>query len=94
MFCIDPATGKERWRGMLSPGGAWRASPTGADGKIYCLSEEGEAVVLAAGGQFKILSRSMLGDGPTQATIAAAGGRVYVRTAAHLYCFENAAAKP
>jgi outer membrane protein assembly factor BamB len=87
MVCFDPRTGKERWRGDLKTLRSWRASPTGADGKIYCLSEEGEVAVLAAGGEFKILSRTKLGDGPTQASIAAAGGRVFVRTATKLFCF-------
>jgi len=93
LFRLDPKTGAERWRGELGPGGAWRASPTGADGKIYCLSEEGEVVVLAAADEFKVLSRTMLGDGPTQSSIAVAGGRLYVRTERRLYCFAAARAK-
>jgi outer membrane protein assembly factor BamB len=80
MVCFDPGTGA-----------AWRASPTGADGKIYCLSEEGEVAVLAAGGEFKVLSRTKLGDGPTQASIAASGGRLFVRTATKLFCFAKPA---
>ncbi|MCX5682224.1 MAG: PQQ-binding-like beta-propeller repeat protein [Planctomycetota bacterium] len=87
LFCVDPRTGKDRAQIRLADRGAWRASPTGADGKIYCLSEEGEVVVVEAGGDYKILSRTKLGDGETQATIAVSGGRVYVRTATKLYCF-------
>ena len=87
LFCIDPRTGAQRGQARLADGGTWRASPTGADGKVYCLSEEGEGVVVEAGGEFKILSRTKLGNGPTQATIAAAGGRLYVRTATKLHCF-------
>jgi outer membrane protein assembly factor BamB len=87
LLCVDLATGKMRGQARLAGGGAWRASPTGADGKVYCLSEEGEVVVVEAGGEFKILSRTNLGDGPTQSTLAAAGGRLYVRTATKLHCF-------
>ena len=93
LFCVDPRTGKDRAQVRLADGGAWRASPTGADGKVYCLSEEGEVAVLAAGGEFKILSRTKLGDGPTQATIAVSGGRLYVRTATKLFCFGKPAGK-
>jgi outer membrane protein assembly factor BamB len=93
IICFDPRTGKERWRGDLKTLCTWRASPTGADGKIYCLSEDGEVAVLAAGSEFKILSRTKLGDGPTQATIAASGGRLYVRTATKLFCFGKPAGK-
>jgi len=91
LFRVDPRTGKDRGQVRLADGGAWRASPTGADGKVYCLSEDGEVVVVEAGGDLKILSRTKLGDGPTQATIAVSGGRVYVRTATKLYCFGKTA---
>ncbi|HWI58449.1 MAG TPA: hypothetical protein VNZ22_14590, partial [Bacillota bacterium] len=64
----------------------FRASPTGADGKIYCLSEAGTAVVLEAGDQFKILSTIRMGESPVHASIAAAHGRLFLRTAQHLYC--------
>jgi outer membrane protein assembly factor BamB len=90
IVCFDPRTGRERWRGDLK-GSAWRASPTGADGRIYCLSEDGEVAVLAAGGEFRVLSRTKLGGGPTQASIAAAGGRLFVRTATKLSCFAKPA---
>ena len=87
LVCFDPRTGKERWRGDLKTLCAWRASPTGADGKVYCLSEDGEVVVVEAGGGLRILSRTKLGDGPTQSTIVVGGGRVFVRTATKLFCF-------
>jgi outer membrane protein assembly factor BamB len=93
MTCFEPRTGKSLWRGALG-GTAWRASPTGADGKIFCLSMDGEVAVLAAGNEFKILSRTTLGDGQTQSSIAVAGGRVYVRTVHTLHSFGKPAAKP
>jgi len=94
MTCLDPRTGRERWHGSLPGSSAYRASPTGADGRIWCMSEAGEVVVLAAGNEFKILSRTSLGDGPTQATIAAANGHIYIRTAKRLHCFGKPPAKP
>ncbi|MCP4711815.1 MAG: PQQ-binding-like beta-propeller repeat protein, partial [Planctomycetes bacterium] len=51
--CLDPKTGRQIWQGELGRGPVYRASPTGADGKIYCVSEGGEVVVLAAGEEFK-----------------------------------------
>jgi len=91
MFCVEPASGKVKWQQSLGVREIFRASPTGADGKLYCLSEFGTAVVLSAA-DGKVLSTSSfsegdLGDaGRTHATIAAAGGRLYLRTAGHLYC--------
>ena len=89
LLVIDPATGKEVGRCQLAKGGAWRASPTGADGKIYVLSEEGEVVVIAAGATPRILSRAKIDDGPACATIAAAHGCLFIRTATKLTCFGN-----
>ncbi len=84
--CLDPATGTETWHAKLPVTSILRASPTGADGRIYCLSENGEVVVLAAGDEFKVLSTVPLGDGPCRASIAVAGGRLHIRTASKLVC--------
>ncbi len=86
LLVIEPATGKEVGRCKLAKGGAWRTSPTGGDGKIYVMSEEGEVVVVAAGPTGKILSRADYADGPACATIAAANGCLYIRTASKLTC--------
>lgn len=86
LLVVDPATGKEVGRCEIAKGGAWRASPTGADGKIYLMSEKGEVVVVAAGAQPRILSRANYDDGPACATIAAAHGRLFIRTAGKLTC--------
>ena len=83
---IDPATGREAGRCQIAAGGAWRASPTGADGKIYVMNDEGEAVVVSAGPNGKILSRANYADGPACATIAAANQCLYIRTASKLTC--------
>jgi len=84
--CLDPSSGAEIWHGKLPVTSILRASPTGADGRIYCLSENGEVVVLAAGDEFKVLSTMSLGDGPCRASIAVASGRLYIRTASKLVC--------
>ena len=82
---LDPATGAERGRVDLG-GAVWRASPTGADGKIYCLSVAGEAAVIKAGDAPEILSRIDMGGKDIRSTIAVAGGRLYVRTTDRLWC--------
>ena len=86
LLVIDPATGKESGRCKIASGGAWRASPTGADGKIYLMSEDGEVVVVSAGPEGRILTRTDFADGPACATIAAANGCLYIRTASKLTC--------
>ncbi|MFW6108732.1 MAG: PQQ-binding-like beta-propeller repeat protein [bacterium] len=90
LTCLDPQTGEQAWQGRLGGRGVIRASLTGADGKLYCLYENGEVVVLAAGDEFKILHRANLAeDRPYRArgTIAAAQGCLFARTTEKLYCF-------
>lgn len=85
MVCMDPKTGKVQWQKSLGNREIYRASPTGADGKIYCLSEDATAVVMsAADGQ--VLSTIRMEEGQAHATIAAAEGCLFVRTAQNLYC--------
>ena len=86
MSCLDPRTGEVYWQGKLGVSKVFQASPTGADGKIYCISMGGEVVVLSAGDTFEILSRIDMGEGDCRSTISAAHGRLFVRTAENLYC--------
>jgi outer membrane protein assembly factor BamB len=86
MTCLDPKTGQKKWQGNLGVHDIFRASPTGADGKIYCLSEAGTVVVLSAGDEFKILSTISMGESPVRASIAVAHRELFVRTARNLYC--------
>ena len=90
LTCLDAKTGQQKWQGKLGGSGPWYASVTAADDKLYCISEAGEAVVLAADeGEFKILSRIDMEDKPVQASIAIAEGRLYIRTASKLSCVGN-----
>ncbi len=86
LSCLDPGTGEKKWQGKLSVHEIFRASPTGADGKIYCVSENGTVVVLGAGDEFKSLATISMGEGPVRASIAVAHGELFIRTAQSLYC--------
>lgn len=87
MTCLAPKTGEKLWQGNLGVGREiFRASPLGADGRIYCIGENGTAVVLDAGDQFKILSTVPMGEKPVRSSMAAANGRLFIRTAKNLYC--------
>src|SRR5665213_1113739 len=85
MSCLDPKTGEAAWQKPMGLREIFRASPTGADGKIYCLTEDATAVVLSAA-DGAVLSTVRMEEGRTHATIAAAQGCLFVRTASHLYC--------
>ena len=86
MKCFDAKTGEQKWQGKLKARSVFRGSPTGADDKIYCITEAGDAVVLAAGDAFKVLAHIKMGEARCRATISAAGGRLFLRTARNLYC--------
>lgn len=86
LTCLDPATGKKHWQGRLGVREIFNASPTGADGRIYCISEEGTVVILSAGDQFQSLATIPMGEGPCFSTIVASRGHLFIRTAQNLYC--------
>jgi outer membrane protein assembly factor BamB len=86
MTCLQPQTGQKVWQGSLGVREIFRASPTGADAKIYCIGEAGTAVVLDAGDEFKVLASIPMGEAPVRSTIAAAQGQLFIRTARNLYC--------
>jgi outer membrane protein assembly factor BamB len=89
MSCLQPQTGQKIWQGNLGVREIFRASPAGADGKIYCLSENGTAVLLSAGDEFKVLSTIAMGESPVRSSIAVAQGGLFIRTAKNLYCIQK-----
>ena len=84
--CVDAATGKVHWQERL--GGAFSASPTYADGKIYLQSEQGEAIVIKPGKTFVELARNKL-EPRTYASYAVADSALFIRTERQLYRIEE-----
>jgi len=84
--CIDAETGKEVWRQRL--GGIFYASPVGADGKVYMVSETGEGFVLKAGREPVILARNNL-DERFIASPAISGGNLFLRSDGSLFCIRQ-----
>ena len=82
LSCLDAKTGALHWQERL--GGNHSASPVFADGRIYFLSEEGVATVIAPGTTFRKLAVNEL-DGATLASIAVAHGSIFIRSLTHLY---------
>lgn len=80
--CLDARTGAIVWQQRLN--GTFSASPVFADGRIYFLSEDGVASVIAPGREYRPLARNVL-DGSTLASMAVAGGSIYIRSGSHLY---------
>jgi outer membrane protein assembly factor BamB len=87
LTAVDAKSGQELWRERL--GGAFSASPTLADGRIYLVGEDATTYVLAPGPKFALMATNRL-DGRALASPAFVDGAIYFRTDAHLYRIESA----
>jgi len=76
---LDVSTGNVIWRERVDRELEYSASPICIEDRIYCVSQSGVVVVLAAGDEYRLLGRVELG-GPCHSTPAVAGGRLYLRT--------------
>ncbi|HBE71473.1 MAG TPA: hypothetical protein DDW52_25280 [Planctomycetaceae bacterium] len=86
---LDAATGKQVFKkriGTNSP--TMTASPWAYNGKVFCLSEQGDTFVLEAGAEYKLLGTNSLDDF-SMATPAISGDRLILRTEKQLYCIRN-----
>lgn len=82
--CLDAATGATLWKERLP--GDYKASPLGAENRVYFLNTSGLATVIAADtAEFKVLAENQLDD-DTLASPAVADGKLYLRGKARLYC--------
>jgi outer membrane protein assembly factor BamB len=79
--CIDTRTGNRIWRERV--GGNFFSSPVRTGNRIFCVSREGEVVILAARQEFQLLGRVDLGE-PSHSTPAVADGVIFFRTFSHL----------
>jgi outer membrane protein assembly factor BamB len=86
-YCVEPKTGKVLWSGPLGGHAVFRASPTGADNKIYCANETGDVLVLSPA-EFKILSTANFGGLHNHASVAVTDGLVVVRAGEKLLAFK------
>jgi outer membrane protein assembly factor BamB len=84
--CLNLRDGRPLKAERLPAHGSYYSSPVTGDGKIYLLNEHGDLTVVSAGRDWKVLATANF-DEDTYATPAIADGRIYLRTAGHLYCF-------
>jgi outer membrane protein assembly factor BamB len=89
LLAFDPKTGRVLKEGRLK--GAidkYFASPVGADGKVWLVSQDGTVSVVSARGDWEILSVNPLDD-EVFATPVPADGELLVRTRSALYAFSG-----
>ena len=87
LLSFDPATGnvikRDRLKGAIDK---YFASPVGADGKVWLVSQDGTVSVVSAKGDWETLAVNALND-EVFATPAFANGQVFIRTKSSLYAF-------
>jgi outer membrane protein assembly factor BamB len=81
--CLDAKTGELKWQQRIK--GPFWASPVVADGKLYAVNEEGTTAVIELTDEHKVLATNALGE-KVLATPAVAGGALFLRSDAHLWC--------
>lgn len=89
LWCLDATTGDVVWGPERVSSAIYSASPLLADGKLYVTSEQGLTTVIKAGNQFEILAENSIPE-YTLASLATASSQLFLRTAEHLYCLDNA----
>lgn len=88
VWCLDAKTGAEVYGQQRIKSAIYSASPVLADGKIYVTNEEGLTTVIQAGPKFEVLAENPLND-YVLSSPAISDGRIYIRTAQHLYAIGN-----
>jgi outer membrane protein assembly factor BamB len=84
--CYDAKTGEPAYKKERLPNGkGFTSSPWAADGKVYCLDEDGTTFVVQAGKEFKVLGQNKLGE-MFWSSAAAAEGDLLLRGVDNLYC--------
>lgn len=79
--CRRAATGEILW--SEKPAGKYYGSPVWVDGRLYCITREGDAVVVKAAAKYELLGVNSLGE-KSDATPAVADEKMYLRTVSHL----------
>ncbi|MBC8470805.1 MAG: PQQ-binding-like beta-propeller repeat protein [Planctomycetes bacterium] len=79
--CLRSATGEQLWR--EKPAGKFFGSPVWVSGKLYCITTEGEVVVIRAASTYELLAVNPLGE-RSHATPAVSGDSIYLRTYSNL----------
>jgi outer membrane protein assembly factor BamB len=81
----DARTGVEVFKARIGGGGfTFSSSPLASQGRIYFMSEDGDAFVLRAGDKYDEIAKNSLGE-MTLATPAADADSLYIRTQTKLY---------
>jgi outer membrane protein assembly factor BamB len=83
--CYDAKTGKQHYKERMSGAKGFTASPWAANGKVFCLDEDGQTFVLKAGPKFETLGKNKLDD-MFWSSAAIVEDKLLLRGVDKLYC--------
>ena len=88
--CYNARTGEPYYHQMRLPKTySFKASPVGANGKLYLASENDDVIVLRMGEKYEVLATNTLADQMFIATPAIVGGEIFLRSQNRLYCIQE-----
>ena len=87
--CFESSSGKSLWTERLTgtggSGACW-SSPVLMGERLYVSNRNADVFVLKAAPTFELLAINSIGGEPMSASLAAAQGRIFIRTDRHLWC--------
>jgi outer membrane protein assembly factor BamB len=87
LSCYNARTGEPYYQQTrLHKTYSFKASPVGANGKLYLASENEDVVVVKMGEKFEVLATNTMTDQMFVATPAIYGGEIFLRSQTRLYC--------
>ncbi len=88
--CYNAGTGEPYYHQVRLPKAySFKASPVGANGKLYLASENEDVVVLRMGEKYEVLATNTLPDETFIASPAITGGELFLRSRKRLYCIRE-----
>lgn len=85
---LEAESGQAVKTARVSGNGNYYASPVVGDGRVFLVDQNGELSIVSAAGKWEELATADFGE-QVYATPAIVEGRLYLRTAGHLYCFAD-----
>jgi outer membrane protein assembly factor BamB len=88
--CYNATTGEPYYQQERLPKTYnFKASPVGANGKLYLASENEDVIVLRMGDKYEVLATNTMPDEMFIASPAIVGGDIFLRSQKYLYCISG-----
>jgi len=94
LSCFNATTGEPYYlQQRLPQADSFKASPIGANGKLYLASENGVVTIVKMGEKFEVLATNTMTDQFFVASPVVVEGELFLRSKTHLFCISEGKAK-